>query len=242
MFALPYLALHPDIQEWVFEEVDQYLSKRPETSYQDTYPKLIRCQALMYETLRVASPAPQMARAPITPASIPVQRPAISRKPKSTFQSASATSDTVIVEPDTIVTTHFYGAHLSPRWGADAHEFNPRRFVTRSSTGEETLLTPTSFADAEHLPIFLPWLFGPRVCPGKKFSQVEFVAVIAQVLSTYRIDVGLDGLKAGEFANEEARRMAARQNLHEVMDEKYFNISVHVKRPEAATLSFRKRG
>ena len=26
---------------------------------------------------------------------------------------------------------------------------------------------------------FLPWADGPRVCPGKKFSQVEFVAAMA---------------------------------------------------------------
>lgn len=29
---------------------------------------------------------------------------------------------------------------------------------------------------------FYPWSGGPRVCPGQKFAQVEFVAVLACVL------------------------------------------------------------
>ena len=33
---------------------------------------------------------------------------------------------------------------------------------------------------------FVPWADGPRNCPGQKFSQVEFVAVMATLFSSYR--------------------------------------------------------
>jgi cytochrome P450 len=33
---------------------------------------------------------------------------------------------------------------------------------------------------------FIPWVNGPRVCPGKKFAQVEFVATLAMCLRKHR--------------------------------------------------------
>jgi len=33
---------------------------------------------------------------------------------------------------------------------------------------------------------FIPFSSGPRVCPGKKFAQVEFVAVIARLFRRHR--------------------------------------------------------
>ncbi|KAJ4372651.1 hypothetical protein N0V86_008014 [Didymella sp. IMI 355093] len=65
-FALPYLALNPTIQDWVFEELQLHTTPTTTTSspdsedelagYSDVYPKLLRTRALMYETLRHASP------------------------------------------------------------------------------------------------------------------------------------------------------------------------------------------
>ncbi|KAF2025334.1 hypothetical protein EK21DRAFT_15519, partial [Setomelanomma holmii] len=36
---------------------------------------------------------------------------------------------------------------------------------------------------------FAPWGLGPRVCPGKKFRQVEFVAVLARILAEWRVEI-----------------------------------------------------
>ena len=67
------------------------------------------------------------------------------------------------------------------------------------------------------------------MCPGKKFSQVEFVAAVAQVLSEYYIEVmTLDG-ESPE---------SAKARLAHVLDEKYFNISTHLRRPEDAGVRF----
>ena len=43
----------------------------------------------------------------------------------------------------------------------------------------ESLISPVSGT-------FIPWADGPRNCPGQKFAQVEFVAVMATLFAKYR--------------------------------------------------------
>ena len=47
--------------------------------------------------------------------------------------------------------------------------------MTSTTTGEKELLQPEAGT-------FAPWITGPRACPGKKFSQVEFVRVVAEMV------------------------------------------------------------
>jgi hypothetical protein len=35
----------------------------------------------------------------------------------------------------------------------------------------------------------MPWAWGQRVCPGKRFSQVELVAVLAALFRDWRVEV-----------------------------------------------------
>jgi cytochrome P450 len=206
-FALPYLATHPEIQEWVRKEVDAHYSNSKPLVFEEAYPKLVRCLALMYETLRLSGPAPQMMRSPTVP------------KPLRVSEQRE-----ILVQPDTLVSGHFYSLHLSKRWGEDADAFKPQRFVVESpATGQDEL------AKAPEGAMFVGWLFGTRVCPGKKFSQVEFVAVIAFLLSRFRLEV------IREEGEDEA--MAKRRVLL-VLNEKIFNVSAHLKRPDDAGIRF----
>ncbi|PGH11916.1 hypothetical protein AJ79_04608 [Helicocarpus griseus UAMH5409] len=208
--SLPFLAANPHIQAWVTEEIDAHYTK----DYTATYPKLVRCLAVMYETLRLSSPAPTLVRTPaISPQELPVAT------------TPTGEARTITVEPGTVVAGHIYGAHLSPRWGADAHTFNPKRFIVTSTSASESLVVPEK-------PVYMPWMFGPRVCPGKKFSQVEFVAVVAHILSEYRIEV----LRRDGESEE-----AARERLVGVLNEKFFDIGTHLRRPEDAGVRFVKR-
>ena len=50
-----------------------------------------------------------------------------------------------------------------------------------SNVEDETLITPTEGA-------YAPWSGGPRVCPGKKFAQVEFVAIMATLFRDHRLE------------------------------------------------------
>ncbi|KAG9910993.1 putative cytochrome P450, partial [Aureobasidium melanogenum] len=205
-FALPYIAAYPETQQWMKEEVDKFHTQ--ESDYTETFPKLVRCLAWMHEVMRLASPAPLLARTPTSSQTLPI----------ITSKGASE----VVVRPGMQVAWHLYGAHLSPRWGPDALEFKPQRFIVNNTDGTESLGVPDGV-------LFFPWTGGPRICPGKKFSQVEFVAMVANILCRYRVEPVAQGNES-EFE--------ARQRLLSVLDDKYFNISAHFKRPEDAAVRF----
>lgn len=76
------------------------------------------------------------------------------------------------------------------------------------------------------------WVFGHRVCPGKKFSQVEFVAVVAHLLSLYRVELVEE---PGESRGD------ARRRLMDVLGDKYFTIGAQVMRPDAASIRLVRR-
>ncbi|POS70996.1 cytochrome P450 [Diaporthe helianthi] len=210
-FALPFLAASPEFQDWLIEEIDAlYDPDRPAANtYEALFPRLVRCLAFMHETLRMAGPAPMMLREPATSTSVP-----------------TSTSGSIIVPTGTWITAHFYGVHLSPRWGTDAEEFNPKRFVKVGADGKEMLAPPPEGA------LFMGWVFGPRVCPGKKFSQVEFVAVVAHLLSLYRVELVEE---PGESKED------ARNRLMGVLGDKYFTIGAQVMQPNAAAIRFVRR-
>lgn len=212
-FALSYLAAYPEVQDWVIEEVDAHCTNK-DPKYAQTYPKLVRCLAIMYETLRLASHAPMFVKTPTATTTIHITPPTQSE------------SRPIEVAPGTLVGFNIFGAHLSPKWGPDAETFSPSRFLsTSSSMSEEKLVVPDTG-------LYLPWMAGPRVCPGKKFSQVEFVGMLAAILSRWKVEAARE---EGE-SEEEARR-----RLMEVLKDKYFNVSAHLKRPEEGGVRFVRR-
>jgi cytochrome P450 len=61
-------------------------------------------------------------------------------------------------------------------WGSDALAFRPSRWIIADEkTGSEALMTAKQGT-------FMPWASGPGVCPGMKFAQVEFAAVLSVLL------------------------------------------------------------
>lgn len=74
---------------------------------------------------------------------------------------------------------------------------------------------------------YSPWTLGPRVCPGKKFSQVEFVAVLATLLRDHRVK---PVLRAGETTDQARRRMLA------VIEDSEVLVTPRIRRPEAAAV------
>lgn len=98
--------------------------------------------------------------------------------------------------------------HMLPEyWGADSEEFRPTRWIRSTTTSpgstesSSKARTTAEMLDSEEVappPVakesFFPWSLGARNCPGKKFAQVEFVAVMSYVLRLYRVEaVPLEG-------------------------------------------------
>jgi hypothetical protein len=75
--------------------------------------------------------------------------------------------------------------------------------------------------------MFNPWTHGPRVCPGKKFAQVEFVAVIARL---FKNGVVKPKLKTGEKMEDAIVR------VRDVVQDSELAVTLHIKHPEKAPL------
>ena len=94
--------------------------------------------------------------------------------------------------------------HISANYWADPFSWKPARWVTTSSTSEsdaallldtERIFTPKlgSATPTDERVVtpgrctYFPWAEGGHNCPGNKFSQVEFVAVMAKLLLHHRV-------------------------------------------------------
>ena len=78
--------------------------------------------------------------------------------------------------------------HSHPKyWGPDPLAWNPKQHISVSNNETDVFAAEVLAADtSEH---FMPWAWGQRVCPGKRFSQVELVAVLAALFREWRVEV-----------------------------------------------------
>ncbi|KIW18639.1 hypothetical protein PV08_02928 [Exophiala spinifera] len=223
-YAIPFLAVNSHIQEWVGEEIDAVFGSTPPLSsdYESTFPRLTRCLAIMvlrqqpltfsffsliqYETLRLWGPLPEM-----------------SRFAGGEGQRLRVGDRDLFVPKGVYVSTNFFGIHTDPRhWGATSLEWKPERWIVKDpETGVESIRTPTGGT-------FLGWSYGPRVCPGKKFSQVEFAAVLVTLLHRFRLKPWAIPERGMESEDD------ARDALMHAVDDSQFAFTTKMASPEKA--------
>lgn len=240
-YGIPLLAIHPDVQSWIREEIQHILGtntsatsgkngdigKPTDINYEEIFPRLKRCLALMYETLRLYGPLYGIPRYTGT----------------ATLAVKIDEERTVLLPPKTSIAVNNGATQTDPAvWGDDAHIWRPSRWIS-SSTSSETkteeevtgglddekflLLEPgTRFKES-----YLAWSSGPRVCPGMKFSQVEFVAVIMSLFHTHRVEPVVD---RGETMTQ------ARARLQDILDDSHMIVTVQMRHPERCRLRWLK--
>lgn len=167
------LAAHPEVQDWLGEEINEYYNdgNAPTGGYIETFPKLKRCFAVLLEVLRLYNPLP-----------------GIIKSTGDTSQDLRVTNNkTITVPAHARVVLHTDAIHTHPMyWGSDSLEWRPQRWIACSSEKtprieDESLIVPPQGT-------YAPWSGGPRVCPGKKFGQVEFVAIMATFFKEHRVE------------------------------------------------------
>ncbi|KAF5989250.1 cytochrome P450 monooxygenase 3A7 [Fusarium coicis] len=196
-YATILLAANPEWQKWAAEEVDQVTAGvgLKDLDYETYYPQLKRVLAIMHETLRLFGAARAV--------------------PKTTLvdQTLKVNGTSYTIPKNTFVGVNLAGLHTSTAsWGDNALQWLPSRWIT----ADEKLAPMSAGA-------FLPWAAGPRVCPGKKFSQVEFVAVMACLLKDYTVEPAEGDEAAARALMEEAKQSS-------------FNFLLKVKHPEKIRL------
>ena len=114
--------------------------------------------------------------------------------PKSTnerTQELTIDGHTYSIPPKTMIFPNPPALHTHPRyWEKDFLEWRPSRWIESSKSGAD--IEAVLQAESVFKPIhgsYIPWSDGARVCPGKKFAQVEFVAVMAALFREHRVHV-----------------------------------------------------
>ena len=113
-------------------------------------------------------------------------------------KSTTTTTTTYEIPPRTIVTVNAAAVHTDQAsWGTAAQIWRPWRWIdsplTANPKSQTTPIVDVLAAETFRQPptappgAFLGWSLGPRECPGKKFSLVEFVAVISVLLRRYTV-------------------------------------------------------
>ncbi|KAI9686047.1 MAG: hypothetical protein M1822_004030 [Bathelium mastoideum] len=166
--AVAYLAAAPQWQEWIHEEIHMICGRSStagDWKYEGIYPRLVRCQAIQLETLRVHGSTVFLPKATA-----------------DTPQALTIDGTEHMLPPNTFVSVNSQALHCDPKlWGNDALEWRPDRWIARPGIpGKEELIEPEPGA-------FVGWASGPRICPGKKFSQVEFAAVMAALFHSHKV-------------------------------------------------------
>ena len=189
-FALMQLAANPDLQSWLSEEITAVTSSAnlnnpdEEWDYKTLFPKLDRCRAVLLETLRVYPPVMAL--------------PRVTAPDKAV--SLTINGRTFTIPPATNVNVCLMAAQMDPRnWGEDSYKWDPKRWIIPSGKGE-TVLTPSKNT-------YFPWSEGLQNCPGKKFSEVEAVAVLAWLFREHRVEV-VRAREDDEETEAEARKRA----------------------------------
>jgi len=104
--------------------------------------------------------------------------------------------------------------------------FRPTRWLEEGSTlGTGQLITPTKGT-------YFPWGGGPRVCPGMKMAQVEFVAVMTTFFRKCRIE---PVVQSGETLEQ------ARDNLMQIAEDSSQKVSMQMNKPEQVNLRWHRR-
>jgi cytochrome P450 len=174
-YSFTLLALYPEYQKWLMEEIKEVVGAAENPEYETSHPRLKRCLAVMYETLRLYGPVPGIPRGAFdenNPTSIPL----------STLPQASPVS----IPPNTDIMLNLYGAHTSSLFNPDPFTFRPTRWI---DSNNNLLEQPLGFQ---------PWSVGPRICPGMKMAQVEYTAVLSTVLSRCRVCVNAEHAEPGK--------------------------------------------
>ncbi|KAJ5357285.1 hypothetical protein N7541_004443 [Penicillium brevicompactum] len=198
-YAVTLLAAYPEWQGWIREELSGLDADLTKWTYESIYSKCPRILSVMHETLRHFPPVLHSTRC------------------VAQTQEVADENGTHVLPASMEVFVSHQCIHRDPSiWGDDCREFRPSRWI--DSAGQ--IITPAKGT-------FLPWSAGPRICPGVKIAQVEFVATFATLFRSARCE---------PLPSDSQDPETLRQNLRDVVADSIVKLTVQVRDPRKVKL------
>ncbi|KAL9098342.1 MAG: hypothetical protein Q9163_005984 [Psora crenata] len=206
-YAVILLSVNPSLQDWLHEELAGVLgqnSSPDEWQYETIFPDLRHCLAVI-----LYGPVFWLLK-----------------ETKESPQMIKINGRECLLPQGAFAFLNLRATHTHPKyWGFDSLEWKPKRWISSDSSGETMREPPVKEA-------YKPWAEGARVCPGKKFSQVEFVAVMAVLFRDWKVS---PKLKYGESMEQ------AQQRVMDVVNDSTCKITLRMNNPESVGLVWTKR-
>lgn len=156
-FVVHELAVNPDIQDRLREEVDRHLAEENgEISY-ESMSKMVYMDMVVSEALRKYPPAIFTDRLCNKKYELPPAQPGYS---------------SLTIEPDNVLMISTYGMHHDPKYFPNPSKFDPERFSDENK-------------DSFHPYAYSPFGLGPRKCIGNRFALMETKLLIAHLLQKF---------------------------------------------------------
>lgn len=137
-----------------------------------------------------------------------------------------------MIPAQTFVLPSLMAVHAHTRyWGADSLLWRPARWIVSDPLGSKAGLD----AESLFMPVqgtYFPWSDGQRNYPGKKFAQVEFVAVIANLFREHKV---LPKRMVGESEKR------ARRRVLETVDDSAVKMLLQMKDPARVAVRWMRR-
>jgi cytochrome P450 len=108
----------------------------------------------------------------------------------------------VIIPANTSTSPSLLAVHTHPLYWPDPLAWKPSRWIASANEGQESLVTPARNT-------YFPWSDGPQNCPGRKFSEVEFVAVLVALMREHVLQIVSEGAESEEQARLRAMRVVS---------------------------------
>ncbi|KAK3671752.1 hypothetical protein LTR78_008297 [Recurvomyces mirabilis] len=218
-FSLLYLAMHPESQRRLQKDLDDILGDRPATKwdYDEDVPKLFgsMCGAVMNEQLRLIPPVIGIPKS----------------TPKGQPQGLQVGGRHVTVPGSCYITINTAALHRNPKYWPhtseeDLLDFRPERWLVEMD-GNHEKHEEQAYAAEEGLDFdgpdkrpdtaaslfrpakgaYVPFSDGYRSCLGRRFAQVEILAVIAVIFKTWSVELDTSMyLPESEFATATAEK------------------------------------
>ncbi|OGM46141.1 cytochrome P450 monooxygenase [Aspergillus bombycis] len=171
VYIIHLMAIFPAWQDWALEEIDNLLqiqaSGDKDPSSSQILPQTQRLRAILYETVRLYGPVPN-----------------ILRNTGANAQTLVLPEREFVIPKHTSVNVNAIALHTDPKqWDPDPLVWRPDRWILQESDSSPPMVSN------ELLQYLFAWGVGPRLCPGQKFSQIEVFAVLLCLFKRHRVEL-----------------------------------------------------